>query len=160
MLYAGEDPRFVFRRMLILACEDVGLADPQAIVVVNAAAEAFERVGMPEGNYFLSSACLYLATAPKSNTAGALFEAIAYIEKHGVDPVPEHLRDKTNNAATSRYEGRENPSDAYKYPHSYPDAWVAQQYLPEGMAAPDWYVPKQTGYEKSVYERLAKREKL
>jgi putative ATPase len=159
MLHAGEDPRFLFRRMLILACEDVGLADPQALVVVNAAAEAFERVGLPEGNYFLSSACLYLATAPKSNTAGAIFPALAHIEAAGPGPVPNHLRDKTSNAMQSRHDRRENPSDSYKYPHDYPGAWVDQQYLPEGMERPHWYEPKQVGYERSVYERFANRSK-
>ena len=159
MLHAGEDPRFLFRRMLILACEDVGLADPQAIVVVNAAAEAFERVGMPEGNYFLSSACLYLATAPKSNTAGALFAALTYMETAGPGPVPTHLRDKTSNAMQSRHNNRENPSDSYLYPHDYPDAWVEQQYLPEGMERPHWYDPKQVGYERTIYERFASRNK-
>jgi len=159
MLVAGEEPRFIFRRLLILACEDVGLADPQAIVVVNAAAEAFERVGMPEGNYFLSSACLYIATAPKSNTAGAIFQAIAHIEQHGADPVPAHLRDKTSNAAAARHDESENPSEQYKYPHDYPDAWVDQQYLPDGMATPDWYVPKLAGYERIVYEKWLTQKK-
>jgi len=158
MLHAGEDPRFLFRRMLILACEDVGLADPQAIVVVNAAAEAFERVGLPEGNYFLSSACLYLATAPKSNTAGAIFKALAHMEEAGPGPVPLHLRDSTSNAAQARHDQRENPSASYKYPHEYPGAWVAQQYLPDGLARPGWYKPKQVGYERDVYERFQERE--
>jgi putative ATPase len=158
MLHAGEDPRFLFRRMLILSCEDVGLADPQAIVVVNAAAEAFERVGMPEGNYFLSHACLYLATAPKSNTAGAIFPAIAHIEEHGTGPVPDHLRDKTSNAMQARHNKRENPSGQYKYPHDFPGAWVAQQYLPEGMERPNWYQPKHVGYEREIYQRFRDRE--
>jgi putative ATPase len=157
MLHAGEDPRFLFRRMLILSCEDVGLADPQALVVVNAAAEAFERVGMPEGNYFLSSACLYLATAPKSNTAGAIFPALSHMDEVGPGPVPEHLRDKTSNKMQAQHDRRDNPSEAYKYPHDFPGAWVDQQYLPEGMDRPDWYKPKEVGYEREVYERLHKR---
>lgn len=158
MLHAGEDPRFLFRRMLILACEDVGLADPQAVVVIHATAEAFERVGMPEGNYFLSSACLYLATAPKSNTAGAIFKALAHMEEVGPGPVPLHLRDSTSNAAQARHDQRENPSTSYKYPHDYPGAWVAQQYLPEGMEHPDWYTPKQVGFERQIYDRLMGRK--
>ncbi len=160
MLYAGEDPRFLFRRMLILACEDVGLADPQALVVVHAAADAFERVGLPEGNYFLSSACLYLATAPKSNTATAIFKALGHVEEAGPGPVPLHLRDSTSNAAQARHAHRENPSEAYQYPHEFPEAWIEQQYLPDGMARPHWYVPKQVGYEREVYERFARRKML
>ncbi|MBX3064672.1 MAG: replication-associated recombination protein A [Anaerolineae bacterium] len=155
MLTAGEDPRVLFRRMIILACEDVGLADPQAVVVVNAAADAFERVGLPEGHYLLSHACLYLATAPKSNTASALFKALEYIEKNGSEPVPAHLRDSTANAMIARHEGEESQSSKYKYPHDYPGAWVEQQYLPEGMASPHWYSAKQIGYEQSVYERMS-----
>lgn len=154
MINAGEDPRVLFRRMLILACEDVGLADPQAIVVVNAAADSFERVGMPEGNYLLSMACLYLATAPKSNTASAIFPALSYLEKHGPGLVPDHLRDSTAAAMRSRAEGTSNPSTAYVNPHSQPAAWVAQQYLPEGFKRPNWYKAKAVGYEKSIAERM------
>ncbi|MHB8627760.1 MAG: replication-associated recombination protein A [Aggregatilineales bacterium] len=158
MLHAGEDPRFIFRRMLILCSEDIGLADPNAIVVVNSLAEAFERVGMPEGNYFLSHACLYCATAPKSNTVGAIFKAIAHMDQVGPGPVPLHLRDSTSNAAQARHEARENDSERYKYPHDYPGAWVEQQYLPEGMEQPDWYTPKQVGHEREIYERLTARK--
>ena len=158
MLHAGEDPRFLFRRMLILASEDVGLADPQALVVVNAAAEAFERVGLPEGHYFLSNACLYLATAAKSNTAGAIFPALAHMESVGSGPVPAHLRDSSSNAAQARHDETENPSDRYQYPHDFPGAWVDQRYLPEGMARPSWYTPKTVGYERTIYERLHARE--
>jgi putative ATPase len=158
MLHAGEDPRFLFRRMLILSCEDVGLADPQALVVVNAAAEAFERVGLPEGNYFLSSACLYLATAPKSNTASAIFPALAHMDTVGPGPVPEHLRDSTSNAAQARHDQVENPSESYLYPHNFPDAWVNQRYLPDGMPRPNWYAPKQVGFERNIYARIMGRE--
>jgi len=158
MLHAGEDPHFIFRRMLILCSEDIGLADPDAITVVNSLAEAFERVGMPEGNYFLSHACLYCATAPKSNTAGAIFKALDYMEKAGPAPVPAHLRDKTANAAKARHDGSDNPSDSYKYPHEFPGAWVAQQYLPEGMERPAWYQPKTVGFEREIAERFARRQ--
>jgi putative ATPase len=151
MLSAGEDPRFLFRRMLILCSEDIGLGDPNAIVVVNALAESFERVGMPEGNYFLSHACLYCATAPKSNSAAAIFKAIAHVEQFGPGPVPEHLRDKTANAMRSEHNGTASPSDAYKYPHDYPGAWVDQQYLPDGLESPAWYQPKTIGYERRIY---------
>ncbi len=157
MLHAGEDPRFLFRRMLILCSEDIGLADPQAIVVVNALADAFERVGMPEGNYFLSQACLYCATAPKSNSTGAIFKALSHMDEVGPGPVPLHLRDSTSNAAQARHEGRESYSQQYKYPHDYPGAWVDQQYLPDGMERPGWYTPHQLGYEAQVYARLSGR---
>ena len=157
MLHAGEDPRFLFRRMLILSCEDVGLADPQALVVVNAAAEAFERVGLPEGHYFLSSACLYLANAPKSNTAGAIFSALAHMDTVGPAAVPNHLRDSTSNAAQARHDQTENPSEAYLYPHDFPGAWVEQNYLPDGMASPNWYTPKQVGFEQDIYTRITGR---
>jgi putative ATPase len=153
MLYAGEDPRFIFRRMLILCSEDIGLADPNAIVVVNSLAEAFERVGMPEGNYFLSHACLYCATAPKSNTAGAIFKAISHIEEAGAKPVPLHLRDKTSSALRAQHEQTSSPTENYKYPHDYPGAWVEQQYLPEEMEPPEWYRPKEIGYERQIYEQ-------
>ncbi|HLY29343.1 MAG TPA: hypothetical protein VKQ72_23560, partial [Aggregatilineales bacterium] len=160
MLHAGEDPRFIFRRMLILCSEDIGLADPNAIVVVNSLAEAFERVGLPEGNYFLSHACLYCATAPKSNTAGAIFKALSHMEEVGPGPVPLHLRDSTSNSAQARHEGHESHSAQYKYPHDYPDAWVQQQYLPDGMEAPGWYRPKQIGQETEVYARFKDRNQM
>lgn len=158
MLVAGEDPRFLFRRMIILACEDVGLADPNAISVVHACADAFERVGLPEGNYLLSQACLVLATAPKSNTAGALFTAMAYIEKNGSQPVPPHLRDSTSSNMQARGEGTESATDNYQYPHDYPGAWVDQQYLPEGMSRPNWYSPKSVGAESQIAARFAERD--
>jgi putative ATPase len=126
---------------------------------VNAAAEAFERVGLPEGNYFLSSACLYLATAPKSNTASAIFKALEHMEKVGPGPVPLHLRDSTSNAAQARHDQREDPSKTYKYPHNFPRAWVAQQYLPDGMARPGWYQPKHVGYEAHIRDWLEKDDK-
>lgn len=157
MLHAGEDPRFIFRRMLILCSEDIGLADPNAIVVVNSLAEAFERVGMPEGNYFLSHACLYCATAPKSNTASAIFQALSHMEEVGPGPVPLHLRDSTSNAAQARHEARESFSANYKYPHDYPGAWVEQQYLPDGMKPPGWYKPKEIGNEAQIHARFLNR---
>jgi len=143
--------------MTILACEDVGLADPQALVVVNAAAQAFERIGMPEGNFLLAEACLYLATAPKSNTTNAIFAAISHIEKHGARPVPPHLRDSTASANRARHEGTVNASADYKYPHDFPGAWVEQQYLPVGMERPRWYRPKSLGYEQQIAAQMLGR---
>ncbi|MEB2287006.1 MAG: AAA family ATPase [Anaerolineae bacterium] len=162
MLLAGEDPRFVLRRMFILASEDVGLADPQALVVVAAAAQAFEWVGMPEGHYFLSHACLYLATAPKSNSAGAIWKALDHIEQQGPGDVPPYLRDKSDTfygETREQYQRTIQESagehEAYKYPHNYPGGWVAQHYLPLDMAPPGWYQPKDNGYERAIRERLA-----
>lgn len=163
MLHAGEDPRFIFRRMLILCCEDIGMADPNALVVVNSAAEAFERVGMPEGNYFLSYACIYCATAPKSNSAGAVFKAIAHIEEHGVGDVPAHLRDKTgqfSGKTQERYKEAMGEMGKYLYPHDYPSGWVEQQYLPEGMTPPEWYKPSDHGYEGEIRAVWRKRRGL
>ncbi len=161
MLHAGEDPRFVLRRMFILASEDIGLADPNALVVVASAAQAFEWVGMPEGYYFLSHACLYLATAPKSNSAGAIWKVLAHIEQQGPGDVPPYLRDKTDSFhGTTRDQYRQTMQEsagdhgAYKYPHDYPGGWVQQQYLPLGMEPPGWYQPKDIGYEQTIKERL------
>ncbi len=161
MLTAGEDPRFILRRMFILASEDIGMADPQALIFVASAAQAYEWVGMPEGYYFLSHACIYLATAPKSNSAGAIWQALGHIEEHGVGPVPPYLRDKSENFAGPVRENyrramEESAGDRgqYQYPHDYPGGWVAQQYLPPGMEPPGWYRPKDTGYEREVRRRL------
>lgn len=160
MIHAGEDPRFIFRRMLIMTCEDIGLADPQALVVVNTAATAFERVGMPEGNYFLSMACIYCATAPKSNSTNAIFSALAYMEEHGPAGVPLPLRDKSGSlhgAAQDRYRETMGKIEAYLYPHDYPAGWVEQSYLPEGMQPPNWYQPKPHGREGEISEDWRKR---
>jgi putative ATPase len=162
MLKAGEDPRFILRRMFILASEDIGLADPNALVVVASAAQAFEWVGMPEGHYFLSHACLYLATAPKSNSAGAIWRALDHLERHGAGEVPPYLRDKTESFhgdARANYQRAMEESGGergqYQYPHDYPGGWVAQHYLPPGMEPPGWYQPKDIGYERAIRDRLA-----
>jgi putative ATPase len=167
MLHAGEDPRFIFRRLYILASEDIGLADPNALVVVNAAANAFEHVGLPEGNYFLAHACLYLCTAPKSNSAGAIWKALAYIEEHGPGPIPPYLRDKSGSFHGDVRENYQRAMEEaagdrgeYRYPHNYSGGWVEQRYLPEGMEPPGWYQPKDIGYEQSVRSRMAARGQL
>ncbi|MGD1992861.1 MAG: AAA family ATPase [Anaerolineae bacterium] len=156
MVAAGEDPRFILRRLYILAAEDIGLADPQAIVVVNACAEAFEWVGLPEGQYHLSLATLYLATAPKSNSAGAYWGALAHVEEHGTAPVPLPLRDKSDRfqgTLREHYKQTLGEHEGYKYPHSYPTGWVEQQYLPEGVEE-TWFKPKGHGYESVIRRRL------
>lgn len=153
MVAAGEDPHFIFRRMLISACEDTGLADPYAIAVVESSAKAFDRVGMPEGRYFLAHAALYLATAPKSNSSMAFFDALASVEKEDGD-VPNHLRDSSRDA-----EGFGHGS-GYLYPHAYRDHWVAQQYLPDTLTGRVFYTPSTQGYEGKIRNEVLSRREL
>lgn len=147
MVKAGEDARFIMRRILILAGEDIGLADPQGIVVASACAQAFEWVGLPEGLYHLALATLYLATAPKSNSVGAVFQAMESIEGGASTEVPGHLR------TSPRDRSADDP--AYQYPHSFPGHYVAQQYLPEELMATRWYTPSEQGYEAKIAGWLA-----
>jgi putative ATPase len=161
MVAAGEDPRFILRRLYILAAEDIGLADPNGIVVVNACAQAFEWVGLPEGQYHLSLATLYLATAPKSNSAGAFWAALAEIEEQGAGPVPVYLRDKSDRfrgALREHYKHTMGEHEGYKYPHADPDGWVEQRYLPEGIEG-GWFRPRGHGYERKILDRLDKQKK-
>lgn len=151
MVYAGEDPRFIFRRMLILAGEDVGLADPHALVVVEAAAAAFERVGLPEGRFHLAQAALYLATAPKSNSTMAFFDALDAVSSERDSAVPTHLKD------ASRDQEGFGHGEGYLYPHAYRDHWVAQQYLPDALQGKVFYQPSDQGYERTIRERVARR---
>ncbi|MGD2145158.1 MAG: AAA family ATPase [Anaerolineae bacterium] len=173
MVAAGEDPRFILRRLYILAAEDIGLADPNGIQVVDACARAFEWVGMPEGQYHLAMATLYLATAPKSNAVGAYWKALEEVKERGAGPVPFYLRDKRDRfhgALRDHYvrtmgNGAEpGPSDepsapalsesnGYKYPHDYPEGWVDQRYLPDGVEG-GWFRPRGYGYEQRIIERL------
>lgn len=145
MVTAGEDPRFIMRRLLILAGEDIGLADPNGIVVASACASAFEWVGLPEGLYHLALATLYLATAPKSNSAGAVFRAMSAVEEGASTVVPVHLR------TSPRDPSEDHPE--YVYPHAHPNHYVAQQYLPEGVEG-GWYTPTGQGYEARIREWL------
>ena len=156
MVAAGEDPRFILRRLYILAAEDIGLADPDGIVVVNGCAQAFEWVGMPEGQYHLALATLYLATAPKSNSTGAYWKALAEIEERDAGPVPLHLRDKSDTfhgELREHYKRTLGEHEAYKYPHDYPEGWVEQRYLPVGVEG-GWFKPQGHGYEREIIERL------
>jgi putative ATPase len=151
MVYAGEDPRFILRRMLIFAGEDVGLADPRAIQVVTACAQAFDYVGMPEGRFHLALACLYLATAPKSNTTLSVFDAIAAVEREQEGEVPVHLKDASRDARDMGH------GQGYLYPHAYRDHWVAQQYLPDNMQGRVFYQPGDRGYEAQIRTEVARR---
>ncbi len=149
MVYAGEDPRFILRRMLIFAGEDVGLADPRALQVAAAAAQAFEFVGMPEGQFHLAECCLYLATAPKSNSLFAYFSALDYVRNEGTGDVPNPLKD------SSRDKKGLGHGEGYKYPHAFREHYVPQQYLPGAMQGTYFYEPGEIGYEKYIQERLA-----
>lgn len=153
MLVAGEDPRFILRRLIILASEDIGLADPHGIVVASAAANAYEYIGLPEGIFPIVEATLYLATAPKSNSAVDFFKVRELIEKEGVGPVPTHLMDKNRDARGLGH------GQGYLYPHSFPDHHTAQQYLPSQLAGQIFYKPSDQGYEKAVRERVARWRK-
>lgn len=149
MLYAGEDVKFIARRIMICASEDVGNADPMAISVAVAAAQAVERVGMPEAQIILSQAVLYVATAPKSNSAvNAIMAANAAVRAHKTT-VPSHLQD-------AHYKGSANlgRGSGYKYAHDYPNHYVEQQYLPEEIKDMQFYEPSDMGYEKEIQEHF------
>lgn len=148
MLYAGEDPRFILRRLIILAGEDIGLADPLGLVVATAAAEAFERIGLPEGVYPLVEATLYLATAPKSNSAGAYFRALKLVQDEGKVQVPQHLQDASRDAEALGH------GQGYLYPHEFEGHFVPQNYLPDAIKGVRFYRPSDQGYEAQVIERL------
>ncbi len=151
MIAGGEDPKFLFRRMMILASEDVGLAQPDALGVVVSAAEAFDRVGMPEGQFFLSQAALYLALCRKSNSTLGYFDALAAVKTEKQAEVPNHLKDASRDKESFGH------GDGYKYPHAFRDHWVAQQYLPSELKGKVFYTPGNLGYEKEGSENLARR---
>lgn len=152
MVRAGESPHFIFRRMLISACEDIGLADPHALTVVTSAAAAFDRIGLPEGRYHLTHAALYLATCPKSNSSLGFFDALKAVEKEQTE-VPNHLKDANRDGESLGH------GEGYLYPHAYRDHWIAQQYLPDELIGRIFYTPGYTGYEEKIRDEvLAKRE--
>ena len=148
MIYAGEDPRFVLRRMVIFACEDVGLADPNAVRQAVACLEAFEFVGMPEGRFMLGQLCVYLAMAPKSNSGFAFFSALEHVEKERTGDPPNALKDG------SRDKKGLGHGVGYKYPHAYQDHYVPEQYLPGGMQGTYFYEPSDQGFEAKLASRL------
>jgi putative ATPase len=151
MLEAGEDPRFLLRRMVIFAAEDIGNADPQALQVAVAALQAFELVGLPEGVLPMTQCAVYLATAPKSNTALTTYAAArkAVLER-GALPVPRHLR----NASTALQKA-EGYGDGYKYPHDFEGNYVPGDYLPEELVGSRFYEPTRSGAEAAIADRLA-----
>ena len=154
MLYAGEDVKFIARRIMICAAEDVGNADPMALTVAVSAAQAVERIGMPESQIILSQAASYVACAPKSNSAcNAIFAAMASV-KSTKTTVPVHLQD-------AHYRGHESLGHGigYKYAHDYPDHYVEQQYLPNEIKDAKFYLPSENGYEKNIREYFRKIKK-
>jgi len=148
MLYAGEDPRFILRRLIISAGEDIGLADPMGLVVANAAAQAFDYIGLPEGIYPIVEAVLYLSTAPKSNSSGAYFKAYDLIERSAKTGVPNHLKDPSRDGKALGH------GKGYRYPHAHPDHFLPQQYLPDDLLGTYFYQPSSQGYEPEVGDRL------
>ena len=154
MVAAGEDPRFIARRLIISASEDVGNADPHALQVATSAAFALDWVGLPEAQYALAQATAYIAAAPKSNRAGtAYWAAMDDVLRHGSLPVPSHLR-----SATWREQRDHGHGVGYVYPHDYVGADVEQQYLPDELAERRYYEPSDHGYEKTISERMAARQ--
>lgn len=153
MLYGGEDPMFIARRIVIAASEDVGLADPNALVVANSAAQAVQFVGMPEARIILSQAALYVASAPKSNAGYiGINRALDDIKRVDIGQVPSHLRDMTSNRMAMKY--NKEKVDAYMYPHDYENGYVKQQYLPTPLLNSKYYNPTNYGYERRIKERL------
>ena len=151
MLYAGEDIKFIARRIMICASEDVGNADPMALVVATSAAQAVERIGMPEAQIILSQAVTYVACAPKSNAVyEAIGAAMSAVRNNVTPPVPTHLQD-------AHYKGAEKLGHGlgYKYAHAYPNHYVEQQYLPDTLVGTKFYVPTEMGYEKKIREHFS-----
>lgn len=146
MLYAGEDVKFIARRIMILASEDIGNADPQALQVAVAAAQAVERLGMPEAQIVLAQAVTYMASAPKSNSAiNAIDKAMRVVQETKTPPVPVHLQDAHYKSA-----GKLGHGKGYKYAHDYKNHYVKQQYLPDGLTGEVFYEPSENGYEQQI----------
>jgi putative ATPase len=150
MVYAGEEPRFIFRRMLIFASEDVGMADPDAVRVVAACAESFDRVGLPEGQFPLAQAAIYLATAEKSNSVFAFFDALNTVQNEPEQEPPSHLRDANRDKKGFGH------GEGYLYPHAYREHWVAQQYLPDALQGKLFYQPAAQGYEARIQANVSR----
>ncbi len=155
MIESGEDPRFILRRMVIFASEDIGNADPRAITLAVSAFDAFEKVGLPEGRIPLAQCITYLATAPKSNRSYvAMNQTLEAISQNSAVAVPLHLRNAPTSLMRSMKYG-----ENYKYPHDYDEGDASQQYLPEELKGSVFYRPKESGYEKMIIERQELRKK-
>lgn len=156
MIYAGEDPKFIARRIIICASEDVGNADPQALVVATNAMLALERIGMPEGKLILAQAATYVALAPKSNSAYvAISRAMEDVKNIQIANIPQHLRDQHYKGAVKLGRGL-----GYKYPHDYPNHYTDQQYLPDELVDKVYYDFSGQGYEKQLYDNLKKHKEI
>ena len=154
MIAAGEDPTFIARRIVIAASEDVGNADPRALQVAVAAMQAVEMIGLPEAQYALAQAAAYIASAPKSNRAGAAyFAALADVEERGRLPVPLHLRPSSHRRLAKEH----GYGKGYLYPHDFDEADVEQQYLPDALVGRRYYVPGDQGYEATIAARMEAR---
>ncbi len=152
MLYAGEDIKFITRRIMICAAEDVSNADPMALVVAAAAAQAVERIGMPEAQIILAQAVTYVASAPKSNSAVmAIQKAMESVKEEGMKSIPPHLQDAHYKSA-----GRLGHGTGYQYAHNFPNHYVKQQYLPDELVGRQFYHPSENGYEKTIQEYFQK----
>ncbi|HKV69737.1 MAG TPA: replication-associated recombination protein A [Gemmatimonadales bacterium] len=156
MLAGGEDPLYLARRIVRMSIEDIGLADPRAVTIANAAKEVYHFLGSPEGELALAQAVVYLATAPKSNRIYAAFsEAQNAARQHPSEPVPLHLR----SAPTPLMKGL-GYGEGYQYAHDHPEAYIPQEYLPEPLRGAHWYTPSEFGYEKTVRERMEWWERI
>src|SRR5699024_2928223 len=150
MINAGEDPKFIARRIIIAASEDVGNADPHALMVANAAFNAVMNIGMPEGRIVLAQAALYIATAPKSNASyKGIDKALDDIRNDKIGEIPLHLKDTHYKGPSKLEHGK-----GYKYPHNYKKGFVDQEYLPENKKLSKYYTPTENGYEKRIKDRL------
>ncbi len=155
MIDGGEDPKFIARRLVISAAEDIGLANPNAMLMANAAFEAVERIGWPEGRIPLAEATVYLAASPKSNSAYlAIDKALAEVRQSGTQPVPLHLRN-----APTKLMAQLGYHDGYKYPHDYPCHYVRQQYLPDTLANASFWTPQNNPAEAKLRQGLEERKK-
>ena len=153
MIEAGEDPVFIARRIIICAAEDVGLADPQALVVANAAAQAAHMVGLPEARIILSEAALYIALAPKSNSAYVGIDRAIQVVRQEQGEVPMHLRDAHYGGAKQLGHGV-----GYRYAQDYPNGYVQQQYLPDNLVGETMYTPLDRGCERALIEQWEDRK--
>ncbi|MCZ2158586.1 replication-associated recombination protein A [Bartonella sp. 220] len=156
MFDAGEDPLYIGRRLVRMAVEDVGLADPQALVVCNAAKDAYDYLGSPEGELALAQACLYVATAPKSNATYLAYKAALHCaRKNGSLPPPQHILN-----APTKFMKEEGYGHGYRYDHDEPDAFSGQEYFPEKLGRQSYYKPRECGFEREIAKRLEWWKKL
>jgi len=157
MIYAGEDPKFIARRILIQASEDVGNADPMALIIANSAFDAVTKIGMPEARIILSQAAVYVATAPKSNsTYMGIKKALDDVENGNLDTIPYHLKDGTASSIERKNNSKFKDEKIYKYPHGYENNYVSQQYLPSNLIGKTYYESSNNGHEKKSSEYMKK----